>query len=96
MTLPNVPENDIADSLANAGRRASIFWNNIDLPDRDQHRDRSEIRARHETVNGRMKNFLALKCVFRHDRSKHTLVFRAAAVIVQLTLKHEKPLFKLT
>jgi hypothetical protein len=31
-------------------------------------------RNRHETVNGRMKNFEALTGIFRHDKVKHGVV----------------------
>lgn len=50
-------------------------------------------RNRHETVNGRMKNFEALTGIFRHDKVKHGAVFRAVAVITQLSIETEDPLF---
>lgn len=51
------------------------------------------IMARHETVNRRMKQFQALKQVFRHDRRKHTIVFNAVANLTQLMLVNGEPLF---
>ena len=54
-------------------------------------------RARQETINGRMKNWNILKNKFRHndghDVAKHGIVFRAVAVLTQLTIQTEEPLF---
>jgi hypothetical protein len=48
--------------------------------------------ARHETVNGRLKQWGCLKQVFRHDRHKHKHVFAAVAVITQLAFDNgERP-----
>ena len=53
------------------------------------------VRARHETVNKRFKQFECLKRVYRHDLEQHTDVFRACAVITQLAVKHGgEPLFE--
>ena len=41
-------------------------------------------RARHETVNKRLKQWGCLKQTFRHKRNKHKLVFAAVAVCTQL------------
>jgi hypothetical protein len=51
------------------------------------------VRARHETINGRLKNWGILSQVFRHDIRRHGDVFRACAVITQLAIKHGEPLF---
>jgi hypothetical protein len=45
-------------------------------------------RARHETVNKRLKQFTCLKQRFRHDLQKHRLVFAAAAVCTQLSIEN--------
>jgi hypothetical protein len=49
---------------------------------------KSQVRGRHEIVNGRLKNFNILDDVFRTTGEdlfeKHGLAFRAVAVIVQL------------
>ena len=41
------------------------------------------VRARHETINGRLKNWGILSQVFRHDIRRHGDVFRACAVITR-------------
>ena len=51
------------------------------------------VRARHETFNGRLKNFEILKQVFRHDISYHGPVLRACCVLDQLMLENGEPLF---
>jgi hypothetical protein len=51
------------------------------------------VRARHETLNGRLKNWGILPQVFHHDIRRHGYVFRACAVITQLTIEHGEPLF---
>ena len=52
------------------------------------------IRARHETVNSRLKNFAVLRHIFRHDLELHSDCFYAALNITQLTLS-ELPLFSI-
>ncbi len=51
------------------------------------------IRVRHETLNGRLKNWGILSQVFRHDIRRHEDVFWVCAVITQLTIEHGEPLF---
>ena len=50
-------------------------------------------RARHETVNGRFKQWGALRQIFRHDRCKHGVVMSAIVNITQIELEEESPLF---
>jgi len=52
------------------------------------------VRSRHETLNGRLKNWGILQQIFRHDISHHGDVFRACAVITQLMLENGEPLFQ--
>ncbi len=51
------------------------------------------VRVRHETLNGRLKNWGILSQVFCHDIWRHGDVFRACAVITQLTIEHGELLF---
>ena len=51
-------------------------------------------RARHETVNGRLKNWKCMSTRFRHAKEKHHLVFRAVAVIEQLKIMNGRPPFQ--
>jgi len=50
-------------------------------------------RARHETVNGRFKQWGALHQIFRHDRSKHGVVMSAIVYITLIELEEEFLLF---
>ena len=54
------------------------------------------VRARHENVNRRFKQFVCLERVFRHDVRRHSSVFRAVAVITQLGMENGMPLFGVT
>jgi len=51
-------------------------------------------RARHETFNGRIKNFNILDQRFRHEVGKHKAVFEACCVIVQYDMETGRPLFR--
>jgi hypothetical protein len=55
--------------------------------------EKKNVRARHETVNKRFKQFGCLHERFRHDAAKHGDVFRAVAVITQLAIENGEPLF---
>jgi hypothetical protein len=52
------------------------------------------VRACHETLNGRLKNWGILSQVFRHDIRRHGEVFRPCATITQLTIDYGEPLFE--
>jgi DDE superfamily endonuclease len=57
-------------------------------------RIKSVARARHETINKRIKQFNVLRSTFRHDLEKHGFCFHAAANITQLIIEHEEPPFQ--
>lgn len=52
----------------------------------------SKIRARHEIVNRRLKQFSALRVTFRHDLSLHSACFHAIANITKVILDSD-PMF---
>lgn len=51
----------------------------------------SRLRARHEIINGRIKNYGIMRHRFRHDVIKHRYCFRAVANIVNLSLRKCPP-----
>ena len=55
----------------------------------------NKIRARQETVNKRMKQFAALSGIFRHDMTKHSIVFNAVALVTQIAIENGEPLFEI-
>lgn len=57
-------------------------------PSRYHQKQKSQVRGRHENVNGRIKRFKAVSSKFRNNLEKHGDVFRAVAVIVQLSFDH--------
>ena len=52
-------------------------------------------RARHETVNRRLKHLFRVGHRFRHDVSLHSVCFHAVCNITQLMLEHGDPLFEI-
>jgi len=54
----------------------------------------SAARSRHETFNGRLKNWGILERTYRHNIELHGTVFTACAVITQLCVANGEPLFK--
>jgi DDE superfamily endonuclease len=54
----------------------------------------AKVRARHETVNKRFKQFNILNDEYRHDLEMHGDVFRAVAVITELSLQLGEPLYE--
>jgi hypothetical protein len=55
---------------------------------------KSNARARHETVNARIRRWRALTDIFRHDiETRHGHIFYAILNITQLQILFEEPLF---
>lgn len=52
------------------------------------------IRARHEAVNERLKNFNVIRHIFRHSLDKHGYCFHAVGQITALMLMNTNPMFK--
>lgn len=51
------------------------------------------VLARHETLNGKLKNFYILKNRFRHPLQKHPIVFHACVNVVQVLINEGEKLF---
>ena len=58
-----------------------------------ERRDKMVVRARHEAVNGRLREFNVISCIFHHAtggyedmKNKHAYCFGAVATITQLKL----------
>jgi hypothetical protein len=54
---------------------------------------KSRARCRHETLNGRLKNFKCLQDTFRHGMENHKTCFEAVCVIVQYQMDNGYPIF---
>ena len=54
----------------------------------------SAARSRHETFNGRLKNWGILERTYHHDIKLHGTVFTACTVITQLCVANGEPLFE--
>jgi hypothetical protein len=59
-----------------------------------EQKQQSTVRARHETVNSRLKQWGSLNRVFRHSPPLHSAVFAAVANIIQFSIEHGEPLFE--
>ena len=49
-------------------------------------RMKANARARHENVNGKLKEFNILEHTFRNERGNHTLFFHAVVAVVQFSI----------
>jgi hypothetical protein len=53
----------------------------------------NRILARHENINARLKVFKCLTSSYRHPYDKHAFLFTAVAVLVQINISTDSPLF---
>ncbi len=83
----NVAENEI--TLADKGYNQKKYFKN------PCNRMEKKILARHETLNGRLKEFGILSQRFRNALNKHPLVFHAVVNIVQISIMNGEKLFEL-
>lgn len=60
----------------------------------EQEEMQKKVRGRHETCNKRLKQWKILRDEYRHNIEDHGAVFRAIAVLTQLSLEHGEPLFE--
>ena len=80
-------------AVADNGYRGYPEWFDIPwkhLDDKHQKVRKSLVRARHECINRKFKQWGALKQVWRHDLAKHGTVFTAIANIEQLKLQQKE------
>ena len=63
----------------------------VSVQDRPLH---SLIRARHEVVNKRFKQFAVLTSNYRHHIDLHRFVFHSIANLTHLMMENNEPLFK--
>jgi hypothetical protein len=54
----------------------------------------ARVRSQHETFNARLKFWGILGQVYRHDILKHGSVFYSCAIIAQLAIANNEPLFQ--
>ncbi|CAJ1937341.1 unnamed protein product [Cylindrotheca closterium] len=54
---------------------------------------KSKLRARQESLNGRLKDFRILDATYHHDPKNHVFVLEAVAVLVQYAMDHGHPIF---
>ena len=54
---------------------------------------KARLRCRHESFNGRIKQWRSLYDTYHHASSTHASVFEAVCVIVQYQMENGSPLF---
>ena len=54
----------------------------------------SQLRGRHEGINGKLKRWGILRQLFRHNRNKHHIVFKACITLTQLLIDYGERSFK--
>jgi hypothetical protein len=72
--------------------RHKLSWPN-DHDSKAVNNFKSRARMRHETFNGRLKNFAICSCPFRHSQKKHGIAFLAVVVTVQYQMDNGNPIF---
>ncbi len=80
------------DRYADHADKIKCLKNVVNL--REKRAIQGRVRMRHNTLNGRPKNWRILSQVFCHHISLHSNVFRACMVLTHLTIKNGKPLFE--
>lgn len=89
--------NDGEMAVADRGYRGEP--NHLKTPDffhfrsADEYGEAAVARARHETVNKRLKNKKVLVMPFRHPLQFHSACFRAVCVVEQLNIENGHPVF---
>lgn len=84
-------EKFLADGIYNDGSGWSETPSGLN---NDDQRMKARARARHEAVNGRLKQFAILERRFRHNVQLHGKVFMAVANVVQAAIQLEQPPFQ--
>jgi DDE superfamily endonuclease len=54
---------------------------------------KSRAKARHESFNGKLKNFAVVRDRWRHKINKHAIAFKAVCVICQYQMENGSPLW---
>jgi len=80
----------VADRLC-SGEPTLAVKNDLDADEVKDFKRRA--RARHESINGRIKNFKILAERFRHGIEKHQIALEAICVLVQYEFENGHPLF---
>ena len=81
------------DEMAVAESRQIKTPDFIHFRSKGEYYDAAVARARHETVNSRLKNMKVLVKRFRHSLAFHSSCFRAVAVITELNIEAGESLF---
>jgi hypothetical protein len=76
------------------GHAAQINCPNKDCNPEENLAMQARVRSWHETLNARLKFRGILRQVYRHNITQHGNVFCLCAVLMQLAVANDKPLFQ--
>ena len=79
---------------ADPGKCKSKTGHSTRLASEEQLEVKNRVRARHETVNKRIKQFASISGIFRHSLKHHLDFVHAAVVITQIVIESGEPLFQ--
>ena len=83
--------------IADMGYRGDIkVFTKLDAATPEKRQIIQRIRARHETINRRIKTWMILGGKYRHGLNKHGIIFQAVLVIEQLSMENGHPPFQIT
>ena len=83
-------------AMANLGYRGDRkIVTSVDAVNAQHARAMKAIGGRHETINGRLCTFEAMRQCWRHDLSLHHIAFRGCLVLVQLSISHGRPVYSI-
>lgn len=86
-------ENEMVETDAGYTGHKELIRNRNDYLSEAEKMEKSDLRARHETVNRRFKEWGILKQQFRNNSKKHQFVFFAIAVLTQMRIDNGDELF---
>jgi hypothetical protein len=85
--------NEMAEADSRYRGEPSTIRTKADYNSRKEKAEKDKVRARHETMNSRLKSFGVLSRRYRHDLKEHGKVFCAVVALVQLGINSGETLF---
>ena len=86
-------KDEMVETDARYRGEAEFIRNKHDFENDQEDKEKSELRARQETVNRRFKQWGILQERFRNDKNKHQMAFYAIATLTQMDIDKGNVLF---
>ena len=91
--LKLLDKDEMVETDAGYRGEAEFIRNKHDFENDQEDKEKSELRARQETVNRRFKQWGILQERFRNDKQKHQMAFYAIATLTQMDIDKGNVLF---